>query len=77
MNKKKVKIISILIAIVIIIFGGVYVADLFLVYEAPEIKKLSEYIYRKYSSDGTDIDSKQWETILKEYNPYKSESKKM
>lgn len=41
-----------------------------------EIKKLSEYIYRKYSSDGTDIDSKQWETILKEYNPYKSESKK-
>lgn len=42
MNKKKVKIISILIAIVIIIFGGVYVADLFLGYEAPEIKKLSD-----------------------------------
>ncbi len=42
MNKKKVKIISILIAIVIIIFGGVYVADLFLGYEAPEIKKISD-----------------------------------
>lgn len=42
MNKKKVKIISILIAIAIIIFGGVYVADLFLGYEAPEIKKLSD-----------------------------------
>lgn len=42
MNKKKVKLISILIAIAIIIFGGVYVADLFLGYEAPEIKKLSD-----------------------------------
>lgn len=42
MNKKKVKIISILIAIAIIIFGGVYVADLFLGYEAPEIKKISD-----------------------------------
>lgn len=42
MNKKKVKVISILIAIVIIIFGGVYVADLFLGYEAPEIKKISD-----------------------------------
>lgn len=42
MNKKKVKIISILIAIVIIIFGGGYVADLFLGYEAPEIKKISD-----------------------------------
>ncbi len=42
MNKKKVKIISILIAIVFIIFGGVYVADLFLGYEAPEIKKISD-----------------------------------
>mgnify|MGYP003451727826 CR=1 FL=1 len=40
MNKKKVKVISILIAIAIIIFGGVYVADLFLGYKAPEIKKL-------------------------------------
>ena len=42
MNKKKVKLISILIVIAIIIFGGVYVADLFLGYEAPEIKKLSD-----------------------------------
>ena len=42
MNKKKVKLISILIAIAIIIFGGVYVADLFLGYKAPEIKKLSD-----------------------------------
>ena len=42
MNKKKVKVISILIAIAIIIFGGVYVADLFLGYKAPEIKKLSD-----------------------------------
>ena len=42
MNKKKVKLISILIVIAIIIFGGVYVADLFLGYKAPEIKKLSD-----------------------------------
>lgn len=42
MNKKKVKLISILIVIAIIIFGGVYVSDLFLGYEAPEIKKLSD-----------------------------------
>lgn len=42
MNKKKVKVISILLAIAIIIFGGVYVADLFLGYEAPEIKNLSD-----------------------------------
>ena len=42
MNKKKIKLISILLAIAIIIFGGVYVADLFLGYEAPEIKKLSD-----------------------------------
>ncbi len=42
MNKKKVKLISILIVIAIIIGGGVYVADLFLGYEAPEIKKLSD-----------------------------------
>lgn len=42
MNKKKIKLISILLTIAIIIFGGVYVADLFLGYEAPEIKKLSD-----------------------------------
>ena len=42
MNKKKVKVISILLVIAIIIFGGVYVADLFLGYEAPEIKNLSD-----------------------------------
>jgi glycerophosphoryl diester phosphodiesterase len=42
MNKKKVKLISILIVMAIIIFGGVYVADLFLGYKAPEIKKLSD-----------------------------------
>ena len=42
MNKKKVKVISILLAIAIIIFGGVYVADLFLGYESPEIKNLSD-----------------------------------
>ncbi|MBQ6935715.1 MAG: glycerophosphodiester phosphodiesterase [Clostridia bacterium] len=42
MNKKKVKIISILLAIAIIIFGGVYVADLFLGYDAPEIKTISD-----------------------------------
>ncbi len=39
---KKKKLLSILLAIAIIIFGGVYVADLFLGYEAPEIKKLSD-----------------------------------
>ena len=42
MNKKKIKLISTLLAIAIVIFGGVYVADLFLGYEAPEIKKLSD-----------------------------------
>ena len=42
MNKKKVKLISILVVMAIIIFGGVYVADLFLGYKAPEIKKLSD-----------------------------------
>ena len=42
MNKKKIKLISILLAIAIIIFGGVYIADLFLGYEAPEIKNLSD-----------------------------------
>ena len=42
MNKKNVKVISILLAIAILIFGGVYVADLFLGYDAPEIKKLSD-----------------------------------
>ena len=40
MNRKKV--VSILLAIAIIIFGGVYVADLFLGYDAPEIKRLSD-----------------------------------
>lgn len=40
MNRKKV--VSILLAIAIIIFGGVYVADLFLGYDAPEIKNLSD-----------------------------------
>ena len=40
MNRKKV--VSILLAIAIIIFGGVYVADLFLGYDAPEIKSLSD-----------------------------------
>ncbi len=40
MNRKKV--ISILLAIAIIILGGVYVADLFLGYDAPEIKKISD-----------------------------------
>ena len=39
---KRRKLISILLVITIIIFGGVYVADLFLGYEAPEIKKLSD-----------------------------------
>ena len=39
---KKKKLLSILLAIAIIIFCGVYVADLFLGYEAPEIKKLSD-----------------------------------
>ena len=39
---KKKKLLSILLAIAIIIFGGVYVADLFLGYEAPEIKKISD-----------------------------------
>ncbi len=42
MKKKKIKLISTLLAIAIVIFGGVYVADLFLGYEAPEIKKLSD-----------------------------------
>lgn len=42
MNMKKVKLISILLSIAIIISGGVYVADLFLGYDAPEIHKLSE-----------------------------------
>ncbi len=42
MNKKKIKLISLLLAIVIVISGGVYVADLFLGYDAPEIHKLSE-----------------------------------
>lgn len=42
MNKKKIKLISILLAITIVISGGVYVADLFLGYDAPEIHKLSE-----------------------------------
>lgn len=42
MKKKKIKIISILVIIAIVIFGGVYVADLFLGYKAPEIKKISE-----------------------------------
>jgi glycerophosphoryl diester phosphodiesterase len=42
MNKKKFKLISLLLAIVIVISGGVYVADLFLGYDAPEIHKLSE-----------------------------------
>ena len=42
MSKKKLKLISILLVIVIIIGGGVYVADLFLGYDAPEIKKLSD-----------------------------------
>ena len=42
MNKKKVKVISILIAIAVVILGGVYVADLFLGYRAPEIKNLSD-----------------------------------
>lgn len=42
MSKKKFKLIFILLVIVIIIGGGVYVADLFLGYEAPEIKKLSD-----------------------------------
>lgn len=41
MNKKKVKVISIFLAIAII-FLGVYVADLFLGYDAPEIKKISD-----------------------------------
>lgn len=42
MRKKKIKIILILLVIATIIFGGLYVADLFLGYEAPEIKKLSD-----------------------------------
>lgn len=42
MNKKKVKVISIIITVAVIIFGGVYVADLFLGYKPPEIKKLSD-----------------------------------
>lgn len=40
MNRKKV--ISILITITIVIFGGGYIADLFLGYDAPEIKNLSD-----------------------------------
>lgn len=42
MDKKKIKLISILLVIIIIISGGVYVADLFLGFNAPEIHKLSE-----------------------------------
>ncbi len=42
MDKKKIKLISILLVIVIVISGGVYVADLFLGFNAPEIKKLSD-----------------------------------
>lgn len=44
MNKKKnkLKLISILIAILIVFSGGVYVADLFLGFDAPEIHKLSD-----------------------------------
>lgn len=42
MNKKKIKLISTLLAIAIIILGGVYVADLFLGYEAPKTKNLSD-----------------------------------
>lgn len=39
---KKLKLISILLIVSIIIGAGVYVADLFLGYRAPEIKKLSD-----------------------------------
>ncbi|MBO7179646.1 MAG: hypothetical protein J6V78_04835 [Clostridia bacterium] len=39
---KKIKIISVLLIIAIIIGSGVYVADLFLGYKAPEIRKLSD-----------------------------------
>lgn len=42
MYKKKIKIISIILAIAIVISGGVYVGDLFFGYDAPEIKKLSD-----------------------------------
>lgn len=42
MKNRKVKAITILLASVILISVGVYVADLFLGYEAPEIKKLSD-----------------------------------
>lgn len=42
MDNKKIKLISILLVIIIVISGGVYVADLFLGYDAPEIHKLSE-----------------------------------
>lgn len=42
MVKRKIRLISILLAIIIIISGGVYVADLFLGYRAPEIIKLSD-----------------------------------
>lgn len=41
MKKSKIRLISILLVVAIII-GGVYVADLFLGYRAPEIKKLSD-----------------------------------
>ncbi len=42
MRKKKLKIVLRLLVIATIILGGLYVADLFLGYEAPEIKKLSD-----------------------------------
>lgn len=47
MDKKKIKLISILLVIIIISSGGVYVADLFLGYDAPEIHKLSESNIKK------------------------------
>lgn len=42
MNKKIIKTVSILLAVVFVILGVVYVLDLFLGFDAPEIKKLSD-----------------------------------
>ena len=42
MKKKKIKLIAITLFVILIISCGVYVADLFLGYKPPEIKKLSD-----------------------------------
>ena len=38
--------------------------------------ELAELIYKKYSLTATDINEEQWQTILEEYKPWESNSKK-